>query len=193
MSTNKRRSSLTFGEGLLFLAGGLFCLVLITTAMMGSLLARYTSTGEAQDTARVAKWDVSALFSGDDPVSVVCRKKDGGDGFETDGAFTLTVTSDSEVALRYGIVITFGSPLPQGISAQLKNGQTVLTPEKTDKVWTYENAGTLPAGSQSAQYDLIFTANWADIGFTQNDTDGKTDEETFDLAFTVTVTAEQVD
>ena len=41
---------------MLFLAGILFCLVLISTAMMGGLFARYTTTGTGSDSARVAKF-----------------------------------------------------------------------------------------------------------------------------------------
>lgn len=51
-----RRSSMTFGEKMIFVAGILFCLVLITTAMMGGLFARYTTTGTGSDNARVARW-----------------------------------------------------------------------------------------------------------------------------------------
>lgn len=55
-SYRKRRSSLTMGERLLFLAGILFCLILITTAMLGGLFARYTTSGSGSDSARVAKF-----------------------------------------------------------------------------------------------------------------------------------------
>ena len=55
-SKKNRRSSMTFGEKMIFFAGILFCLVLISTAMMGGLFARYVSTGTGSDDARVAKW-----------------------------------------------------------------------------------------------------------------------------------------
>lgn len=55
-SNRKRRSSLTPGERLLFLAGILFCLVLITTALLGGLFARYTISDTGSDDARVAKF-----------------------------------------------------------------------------------------------------------------------------------------
>ena len=53
---NKRRFSMTIGEKLLFLAGVLFCLILITTALMGGLFARYVTTDTGSDSARVAKF-----------------------------------------------------------------------------------------------------------------------------------------
>ena len=47
---------MTIGEKLLFLAGVLFCLILITTALMGGLFARYVTTDTGSDSARVAKF-----------------------------------------------------------------------------------------------------------------------------------------
>lgn len=65
-SYRKRRSSLTMGERLLFLAGILFCLILITTAMLGGLFARYTTSGSGSDSARVAKFgNLTLTESGD--------------------------------------------------------------------------------------------------------------------------------
>lgn len=52
----KRRSSFTPGELLMFLAGILFCLVLISTALLGNLFARYVTTASGSDNARVAKF-----------------------------------------------------------------------------------------------------------------------------------------
>ena len=51
--SHKRKSSMGFGEGMMWIAGVLFCLVLITTAMMGGLFARYTTSDSGSDSARV--------------------------------------------------------------------------------------------------------------------------------------------
>ena len=51
--SRKGKSSMGFGEGMMWIAGVLFCLVLITTAMMGGLFARYITMGTASDSARV--------------------------------------------------------------------------------------------------------------------------------------------
>lgn len=65
---NRRRPPMTPGEKLLFLAGVLFCLVLITTAMMGGLFARYVTTGTGSDSARVVKFGQLTLTeTGDFP------------------------------------------------------------------------------------------------------------------------------
>ena len=62
----KRRSSFTPGEILMFLAGLLFCLVLITTALLGGLFARYVISSTDGDQARVAKFgDLTLVETGD--------------------------------------------------------------------------------------------------------------------------------
>lgn len=70
----KRRSSFTFGEKLLFLAGILFCLVLITTALLGGLFARYTTRASGSDSARVAKFGNLTLTETGDFVMVDGRR-----------------------------------------------------------------------------------------------------------------------
>ncbi len=45
-------------------ASGLFILVLLTTCVIGATFAKYTTTGSASDTARVAKWGVTITASG---------------------------------------------------------------------------------------------------------------------------------
>ena len=65
-TTKNRRSPMTPGERLMFLAGTLFCLVLITTSMMGSLFSKYVTTGRGSDSARVAKWGTLTLTESGD-------------------------------------------------------------------------------------------------------------------------------
>jgi len=193
--TNRRRSSLTVGELLLFLAGGMFCLILITTAMMGGLLARYTTEGEGTDSTRVAKFDVSAGLE-DDVVNVVYAPKVDDSGMESQGVFVLKLTSDSEVAVRYDIVVTLEEALPNGITAELydaNNQKRIPTESDGSQVLTYENAGTFPAGDQQAEYELRFTVDWEKIDFAVKDSDDNPEEVTITRGFTVEVTMVQID
>lgn len=69
-SKSKRRSSFTLGEKLTFLAGILFCLVLISTALLGSLFGRYVTSAAGSDSARVVQFGALTLtetgdFTGD--------------------------------------------------------------------------------------------------------------------------------
>lgn len=52
-SRKRKSSTMGFGEGMMWVAGVLFCLVLITTAMMGGLFARYVISDAESDSARV--------------------------------------------------------------------------------------------------------------------------------------------
>lgn len=47
------------------IASGLLLLVLVTTCAIGTTLAKYTTGGDAQDSARVAKWGVKLEIEGD--------------------------------------------------------------------------------------------------------------------------------
>ena len=183
MSTQKRRSSLSTGEKLMFLAGAMFSLILITTAMMGGLFARYLSTGDSQDAARVARFHPSVTL---DKVE------------NKDGTFALTVKNESEVAVRYGIVVTLERDLA-GISADLYPAGSVEAikpdPEAPDEplTMTFGDLGTLPAGTQSQTYDLVFKVDWAKIDFTQQDTNDDPKTEPVRLDFSVDVTVVQID
>lgn len=190
---DKRRSSLTLGERMMFLAGILFCLVLITTALMSGLFARYCSTAEGRDTARVAKFDVSslllpALAEGKErhQVDVVCAQAE-----KESGTFQLTVTSDSEVAVRYDLQITFDRPIPAGVSVTLDNTKVEL--EENSLAWRKEAAGTFPPGMGNTRtHNLTFTMDWAHSNLVGSA--GEQDEQkTMTLDFTVDVTAVQVD
>ena len=68
--SHKRKSSMGFGEGMMWLAGVLFCLVLITTAMMGGLFARYTTSDSGSDSARVVAFGNLTLTETGDFVAV---------------------------------------------------------------------------------------------------------------------------
>ena len=63
--TDNRKPSM-IGSTMLFVAGILFCLVLISTAMLGGLFARYTAGSSGSDSARVVKFgDLTMTETGD--------------------------------------------------------------------------------------------------------------------------------
>ena len=63
---NNRRFSMGSGEVVMWVAGVLFCLVLITRSMMGGLFARYTTSGSGYDHARVIRFgDIYITETGD--------------------------------------------------------------------------------------------------------------------------------
>ena len=189
MSSKKRRFSLSIGERLLFLAGGMFCLILITTAMMGGLLARYISTGESEDAARVAAFNVRV--NGMDDVQVKYGVN------EDTGSYTLTVVNDSEVAVAYSIKVEI-EKINFGIKVKLGHKDLENTDDLTDETKTLLDFGTVgtlppkpsdPAQKSSVTHDLIFAVtDWAQ--YTQMVNAASRSEE---LEFTVYVDVVQID
>lgn len=87
------------------IASGLLLLVLVTTCAIGTTLAKYTTAGDAQDSARVAKWGVKLEMEGD---SMFSNEYEGTGGAITVKGESGTVVapgtaSDSTTAARFSI------------------------------------------------------------------------------------------
>ena len=83
----------------------LMLLTLVTTHMTGGLFARYVATETASDSARVAKFQVHV--DGSDGVLIVdCATDD-------QGAYTFTVTNQSEVTVGYSVTVEFKQSVPE--------------------------------------------------------------------------------
>lgn len=101
------------GEKMLLLAGVLFCLVLISTALLGGLFARYTTSGSGSDSARVVKF----------------------------GALTMTETGDFVGDTQKTAIVTPGVDLNKKvvISFDASEVATIVFVEVTAPFWTVEN------------------------------------------------------
>lgn len=61
-----KKNKFSSGQIMIFVAGALFCLMLISVSLMSGLYARYISTGSGSDTARVIKFgDLTLTETGD--------------------------------------------------------------------------------------------------------------------------------
>ena len=170
-----RRSPMPLGSLMIRIAAVLFCLVMFSTYLMGGLFARYTTSDQGGDSARVAKFDVACS---------VAQATDE-DGKDIEGKFTLTVTNNSEVAVAYSIHVAFSAPMSITIGGETKTlaeGETSVTFTNDD--WTL-------APGEDDKHTLQFAiTDWT--GVTNKDTDsGPTEPVTF--VFEVSVTAEQID
>ena len=179
---SKGKSSLTLGERLIFLAGIFFCLILITTALMGGLFARYTTTSIGGDNARVAAFKVNVAG----PKDVTVKYGVNGDT----GAYTLTIDNDSEVAVSYSVKVQIPA-IDFGIKVKLGEKELQNTREGEAAFLTELDFGTL--GSMAANtedtYDLVFSVtDWAQ--FTKMTTTASRSET---LSFTVHIDVVQID
>lgn len=156
----------------------LLFLTMLSIHLTSGLYARYTATSTASDSARVAKFDVTAAVQ---PV----------DGKE--GEFTLTVTNNSEVAVEYQVVVTLSDRLDAEIRNPADiteaNGKSVSGDEQTitftNSQW--ELAPNTGVRTHTLQFEI---QNW--VGMTKTGVDfGETESVAFD--FKVEVTAQQID
>lgn len=176
-TTKNRRSPMTPGERLMFLAGVLFCLVLITTSMMGGLFARYTTTGTGSDSARVAGFHVDV--TGPDGVDINYAID------EDTGTYQLEIANNSEVAVSYSVAVDVeGSPdFPIQVALQ----DITLNTQNDDHL-DFGTVGSL-AASTSGTCDLVFSVlDWGE--FTKQ-VNGSSREVNLD--FTVHIDVVQID
>lgn len=72
----------------------LLCFLMLSVYLMGGLLARYSTTGSADDVASVAKFDVQVTGSGNVTVDASPAAND---------TYIITITNASEVAVSYTV------------------------------------------------------------------------------------------
>lgn len=158
---------------LMCLACVLFCLTLISVHLCSGLYARYTAYGTGSDSARVAQWSVSA--SGNKPaLTIDCTNDD------FDDEYKITVTNNSEVSVKYDIVLNFAESLPESITIKL-DGSKAPAVSNSRKTFTFTNVGSFVVGSASTEHSLVFTADADEI------------DEDVTFSFTGTVKFEQID
>ena len=80
----------------------LLCVVMLTIHLTGGLNARYVSSAEGSDSARVAKFDVSCAQTGEVPFDIQLEFLD--PKKHTD-SISFTVASQSEVTVAYDVIL----------------------------------------------------------------------------------------
>lgn len=162
----------------------LFVLTLISMHMTSGLFARYTVTSTGSDSARVAKFEV--LAAGGNDVTMDCTM-----GKEP-GEYTITVENNSEVAVKYSATVVFDQDIPGtalSVTMDGKYGTSV-----NNKSLKFSDMGSLGPNSEPKTHTLRFVVdNWSHV--TSDAIVGVEGKETakWDLSFTVTVHAEQID
>ena len=148
----------------------LLFLTMLSIHVTSNLYARYTVSSEGSDSARVAKFDVTAEVQ---PM--------GGE----QGLFTVSVKNKSEVAVRYNIVVSFTAPM----SVAMDWGTSQKPAENTNFVTFSDAKWVLAPGTESKQHTLKFSmVDWSYV------TEKAKNVESYEKAiyFSVRVTAEQI-
>lgn len=177
------RTPVVFHVGLVLL-----CMVLFSTYLTGGLYARYTTSASGEDGARVAKFQITNKLNSIDS-QAVSVKLHFFDSTMLEDSLPLQVSSGSEVAVKYDVVVTMPS-LPDGVDyswLEIKLGEK--TPVANGTVFTFSDVGIFaPNDSNTHEYTMTFAIIES---FQGNPPDGLTNIE--ENTVVVTVHAEQVD
>lgn len=158
----------------------LLFLTLLTTHITGGLYARYTAQTTGRDTARVARFEINVTPLQDE-LTVDCADTQ-------DGTYNFTVTNDSEVSVRYSVLVTFKQSLQSGLlQVALDSGSYSYVGSSNAIAFAVD--GSLEPLGDSADHALHFRIT-PDLLF-----DSVQGQEEIDMGldFTVTVHAEQID
>ena len=134
------------------------CYLLVAVlAFTGASVAGYKTETSGDDSARVARFEVTAA-----PVEGQSTEFKLNSTTKS-GSYSFTVTNGSETAVSYDVVVTVpdGKSLPNGVTVSLKNGDKPVSGQvgTTGRVYTFPNAGRFEAASPAEQtLTLTFTA-----------------------------------
>ena len=113
-------------------------IIFISAYLVINTFSKFNSNVTKTGTLSIAKWDVSSQMP-DSTINLIA-----GDNTET---YTLTVTSESETASNYSIII---SNLPENVQVALDNN-TFLSP--TSGTVTFSNVGTFDANAVNTSHN----------------------------------------
>lgn len=137
----------------LFLAGILFCLTLISISITSNLIAKYSATVSEGDSARVAGFQPVATITPDN--NVIHYDAKNSNDYEI--KYTVRVSNDSEVAVKYDVVISFEDNNNKLSGAKLKFDNNDEVTISQDSI-RYDNVGVLPANDKTGKtHTLTFT------------------------------------
>ena len=136
----------------------LLCAMLITTHMMGNLYARYSTTATGGDGARVAKFDVDITLP--NPVEDQDKadyKLSAYENGKTEMVYEISITSKSEVAVSYDVILVFSEDFPDWIKTATLIGTygnyMAIGGKIENGECTFKNAGTFnPAENQTNEH-----------------------------------------
>ena len=134
------------------------CYLLVAVlAFTGASVAGYKTENSGDDSARVARFEVTAAPVNGQSTEFTLNST------TKSGNYRFTVTNGSETAVSYDVVVTVpdGKSLPNGVTVSLKNGDKPVSGQvgTTGRVYTFSNAGKFEAASPAEQtLTLTFTA-----------------------------------
>ena len=101
----------------------LICLTLFSVTFLSDVTARFASTASGSDSARVAKFAMETVATGQ-PEQIELKAGDTG----SSGTYTFTVKNTSEVLVKYSVIV---KQVPANVGVEL-NGTALTLSENSD-------------------------------------------------------------
>ena len=143
----------------------LLCATLISFSLTGGLFARYTTSASASDSARVARFDVTFL-----DVTENAMVLNSYDPTKLSASTEFTISSNSEVAISYGVIIELPQSLPEYVTITV-DGTTATGVDALSKVFTFDELGSFAPGENEATHTVTFEVDpaWqeADLSYSE--------------------------
>ena len=164
------------------IASVMLCLVLFSLYMTSGMLAKYTTGGNGKGNGRVAKFSVTATDAGENEYVF-----DQAAVQQPDGSYAVTVKNDSEVAVRYTIILKFDRAIPNYLTITPDENVTVSYDENDKKVVMLTGGDLIPKSSAVTK-TIKFGVNYDEF------VDGVTlGQQTETLSFDTIVRLTQID
>ncbi len=127
--------------------------ILLGSFAIGATAAKFLSEWKGAGSISVAQWDVTAKFTGESTDFILADREG-----ERTAEYPFTVTSKSQVALSYDVVITLPTALPNSaiIAFAIKDNDS--KPKVSGNVYTFSDVGTFTAQGGTNEHILIITA-----------------------------------
>lgn len=176
MNTHRKQRDI---HGFLFkTAAILLMLVLVSTSLVTGRYARYTTTAESSDSARVAKFEVTGVKKND--VSIECKTTDSGE-------CVFSVNNESEVAISYTIGVSTDNLDKLTVKLDGNNGT------ENGNLVSFTASKTLAPGATGTDHTLSFTVDQWDFVTAVDDGDSDSGKTKLEQSFAIHITATQID
>lgn len=135
-------------------------LLVCTLLLTGVSFARYITTANGSDTARVAAGLVTVSY--EESTTAIRMERPTNDGLEEKDFIFGVSNNSSEVAIQYDVVVTLDTPLKTGVAMTLDGKSGNVTNER--KRYEFTNMGTFAAGENDTYtHTLSFTGDFDTI------------------------------
>ncbi len=150
----KKTSNRAMSSGLCRICAAMLMLTLISCHVISGTMAKYVSSSGQQnsDDARVASFSVNASGNSSDALSMI---------YGESADYTLNIKNDSEVAVRYQVIISFADDVSDKLAVALgtatpQNGVYNSSENKT--VFTFTDSGFCLNVGEEVSKNLVITA-----------------------------------